>query len=244
MSWNQLPTACAAAAWIARRRPRSVRAAGALVLLALAGALLAAGQAPASEETPPVPSLEALMRGMAGSSGVVAGFHERKEIALLSEPIETRGTLVFVPPDRLLRATTEPSRSRLVIAGERFAFLDDAGGEVVDLSSNPLARAFVENFIVLFNGDLEALRERYQPEFQAAGADWRLTLLPRHRPLSDVMVRVTLAGAGRTLQRMEMLETDGDRTLTRFEDVEVDRSFSPEELDRLFAIPGTDPAAP
>ena len=213
--------------------------------LCMALVLLAAGSA--SAETPaesPTPTLEALMTGMAQTTGVWARFVEHKEIALLSEPIETRGTLVFVPPDRLRRSTAEPSRSELVIAGERFAFHDEAGSDAVDLSSNPLARQFVENFIVLFSGDLAKLRERYEPEFTSAGADWSLALRPRSRPLSDLIERITLVGTGPRLGSMVMLEKDGDRTTTRFSDVEVDRHFTPAELERLFTLPTTDARAP
>jgi len=184
------------------------------------------------------------MAGMAGTAGVVAEFVERKEIALLSEPIETRGRLIFVPPDRLVRTTELPSRSRLVIVGERFGFRDEAGGEAVDLSSNPMAREFVVNFIVLWSGDLAALRARYEPDFEVRGAEWSLALTPRGRPLADLIERVTLTGSGPTMRRMELLETDGDRTTTRFEAVQVDRRFTPEELDRLFAMPGADSDAP
>jgi outer membrane lipoprotein-sorting protein len=200
--------------------------------LALALALPASA---AAAEPAAVPTLEALMAGMAQTSGVEARFLERKEIALLSEPLETRGSLVFLPPDRLVRVTTEPSRSRLVIAGDSFSFRDAAGGEAVDLSANPLAREFVDNFIVLFNGDLAKLRERYEPELSGDGERWTLVLHPRHRPLSDLIERITLEGAGRTLRGMEMLESDGDRTTTRFEEVSVDRRFTPEEIERWFA---------
>jgi len=207
--------------------------------------LLIAGRASAEAPAePPTPSLEALMAGMAETSGVWARFVERKQIALLSGPIETRGTLVFVPPDRLRRSTAEPSRSELVIAGDRFAFHDEAGSDAVDLSASPLARQFVENFIVLFNGDLAKLRERYEPEFTATGAEWSLALRPRRRPLSDLIERITLVGRGPLLRSMEMLEKDGDRTTTRFSDVVVDRHFTPAELEQLFALPTSDASAP
>lgn len=194
---------------------------------------LPAGAAAAEPAGPP--TLEALMAGMAQTSGVEARFLERKEIALLSEPIETRGSLVFLPPDRLVRVTTAPSASRLVIAGDSFSFRDAAGGEAMDLSANPLAREFVDNFIVLFNGDLARLRERYEPALSGDGERWTLALRPRHRPLSDLIERITLEGSGRTLRGMEMLERDGDRTTTRFEEVRVDRRFTPEEIERWFA---------
>jgi outer membrane lipoprotein-sorting protein len=183
---------------------------------------------------PAAPTLETLMEGMARTTGVEAHFLERKEIALLSEPLETRGTLVFLPPDRLARVTTSPSRSRLVIDGERFSFRDSAGGEALDLSANPLAREFVDSFMVLFNGDLAKLRERYEPELGGNAERWSLVLRPRRRPMSDLIERITLDGAGRALRGMEMLERDGDRTTTTFGDVAVDRRFTPEELERWF----------
>jgi outer membrane lipoprotein-sorting protein len=183
------------------------------------------------------PTLEALMRGMAGASGVVARFREEKRLALLSEPLESRGTLYFVPPDRLSRETTEPSASRLVIDGDRVSFRDAAGSDAMDLSASPIAREYVSNFIVLFNGDLDALRKRYRTDFSADAKGWRLVLTPRGLPLSDFIERVTLVGRGRALERMELVEAGGDRTTTWFEDVTTDRVFSADELKRIFSEP-------
>jgi outer membrane lipoprotein-sorting protein len=200
--------------------------------IATAAALAGAAEAPAEH------SLEALMQGMAGTPGVVARFREVKELALLTAPLESRGTLYFAPPDRLARIVEEPGRSRLVIDGKRLLFHDAAGGEEVDLSDNPIAREYVSNFIVLFNGDLAALRERYAPSFRTDGPRWTLELLPRSRPLSDFVERVTLRGEGRALTRMELLESDGDRTTTWFDEVEIDHRFDAAESERIFAPSG------
>jgi outer membrane lipoprotein-sorting protein len=182
-------------------------------------------------------TLEALMRGMAGASGVEAHFREEKRLALLSEPIESRGTLYFVPPNRLSRETTEPSASRLVIDGDRVSFHDAAGGNTVDLSASPIAREYVANFVVLFNGDLDALRSRYEPHFRADAKGWSLELVPRAARLREFITRVTLVGHARVLDRMELVETGGDRTTTWFDAVRSDRVFSAAELARIFSEP-------
>jgi outer membrane lipoprotein-sorting protein len=205
------------------------------LLAALWLALPAAGE-PRTGESPA--TLEALMRGMASASGVEARFREEKRLALLSEPIESRGTLYFVPPNRLCRETQEPSVSRLVIDGDRVSFRDAAGGgQAVDLSASPIAREYVANFVVLFGGDLDALRKRYEPHFRADASGWTLELVPRAARLREFITRVTLAGRGRALERMEMIEAGGDRTTTWFEDVRSDRAFSDAELARIFADP-------
>jgi outer membrane lipoprotein-sorting protein len=203
----------------------------------LAAALLALPASADPRGTAQPPTLEALMRGMAGAPGVSARFREEKQLALLSEPLESRGTIYFVPPNRLSRETSAPNETRLVIDGDHFSFRDAAGSEAVDLSASPVAREYVANFIVLFNGDLDALRRRYEPDFHADASGWRLALRPRGKPLSDFIERVTLVGRGRALDRMELIEAGGDRTTTWFEDVHTDRAFSAEELARIFGEP-------
>jgi len=233
---------------LARRRLRPAIPWGpSLAVLALVAGAAAESPSTPSEIAPEnasasEPTLEAFLEGMAATPGVVACFREVKEIGMLSVPLEVRGTLWFEPPDRLARVTTEPSRTRLVIDGQRFVFHDEAGSERFDLSANPLAREFAENFVVLFGGDPQALRARYEPTLQIEEREWRLVLRPRHRPLADVVERVTLEGKERRLTRMELLETDGDRTTTHFLEVETDRRFDEEERAHIFGSQGLPPA--
>jgi outer membrane lipoprotein-sorting protein len=210
---------------------------GRLVLAGLALPLLGS-----ATPAPPQASLEELMRGMATTSGVVAHFTESKSVSLLDAPLESSGILYFIPPDRLVRRTSSPGRTSVTIDHGRFRFEDETGGESADLSTNPIAREFVDNFIVLFNGDLEALRARYALEFRTNSSGWELELTPRHAPLTKFVARIVLRGAEHALREMEMTETDGDRTATRFRDVEVDHHFSDEELAALFPAPSP-PAA-
>lgn len=203
--------------------------------LALAVALLA-GPAGAESLT-----LETLMSHMAATSGVRARFHETKQIALLSEPLESEGVLYFVPPRRLARFTSKPARSAFVIDGAKLSFQDQAGGDRIDLSQNAVARTVVENFVVLFNGDLPALRERYDLAFEAEGARWRLGLTPRDSRVRAVIASVALRGDGARLLEMVLVEAEGDRTVTRFEDVAVDVAFDAATLARLFPQDGSAP---
>jgi outer membrane lipoprotein-sorting protein len=210
-------------------------------VLAVLAVSLPAADAGAGQPAPGAQpaSLEALMAGMAGTSGVVARFREVKQLALLSEPLESSGTLTFVPPDRLARVTNEPGATRLVIDGDRFSFRDATGSEAIDLSTNPIAREIVSNFIVLWSGDLAELDRRYEPHFTSDAEGWRLELIPRDARLREFVERVTLSGRGRAIERMEMIEAGGDRTTTWFEDVETDVAFGDEDLARIFSPSGS-----
>jgi len=209
-----------------------------------AGAAAGAGDAP--EAAAPAPpegtlTLETLMARMAATSGVRARFRERKEVALLSRPLESEGVLFFVPPRRLARFTTAPTEQAFVIDGERLSFHDAAGGDRVDLSRNAVARTVVENFVVLFGGDLAALRARYETQFAADGPRWRLGLVPRDARVRAVLSRVDLAGEGPKLLEMAVSEAEGDRTVTTFPEVAVDVRFDAATLARAFPQDGSRP---
>jgi hypothetical protein len=179
-------------------------------------------------------TLETLMQRMAATSGVRAEFRETRQIALLEAPLVSEGTLWFVPPGRMARWTRKPTLAAFVIDGPRLAYRDAAGGDVVDLSANRIARTVVENFMSLFNGDVTALRERYHVDFHAEGARWRLELVPRDSRVASVVQRVKLRGDGPALHEMIVEEEGGDRTVTAFHDVRTDVSFDPAELARIF----------
>lgn len=195
----------------------------------LVSSLVFAGVAGAEELT-----LERLMLRMAASPGVVADFHETKSLALLQVPIESRGRIYFVPPNRLRRQMTSPGTSTLLIDGAHLQLHNEAGGEHLDLSKSPMVRHFVDHFIVLFNGDLEALRRAYEVDFEIDGHDWTLTLHPRRAPVTSIIRTVRIDGDGASMRHMVIVEPDGDHTTTTFDQVDVAHRFTAEELDELF----------
>ncbi|HTO06237.1 MAG TPA: outer membrane lipoprotein carrier protein LolA [Myxococcota bacterium] len=199
-----------------------------LALAALA-ALAAEPAQPARDLT-----LEDLLSHMRATHGVVAEFHEVKTLKLLDAPLESRGTLYFAPPDRLARVTREPAETKLVLDGGRMSFRDAAGGSDVDLSENPVARAFADNLMVLWRGDRAALESIYQLDFHADGSRWQLALSPRHSPLDQFLRSITLRGDGAEMREMEVLESDGDRTQTFFDKIDVAHEFGEDEARAVF----------
>jgi hypothetical protein len=208
------------------------------VVWAAAAASPVAATAPTGE-----PTLHSLMSGMASARGVVAEFREVKQLRLLRSPLESRGRLDFIPPDRLVRRTREPAEATLWIDGDRVRFQDAAGAEPTDLSGDPSARHFVDNFVVIFSGNLAELQRRYETEFTAAAPRWSLVLVPRDPLVQRFVASISLRGEGERLYEMVLLENDGDRTTTTFESVDNDHLHSPEELRELFAATGDARAA-
>jgi outer membrane lipoprotein-sorting protein len=229
-------------------------AAGALELRLLAALALAlaavthvyaepAAGPDAAASDPVVPEaadLSSLLAGMRSATGVVANFTETKEIKLLSAPLESTGTIYFLPPGRLARVITSPGRSRLIVDGDKVRFEDETGSKAMELAGSVIARQLIDSFVVLFNGDEKRLRELYHATFSTAGGTWRLRLVPRSMPLSRMIGSFDLTGRGARIERMEATEPDGDRTITLFGDTEVHHRFSEAELAELF---GTRPGS-
>ena len=198
---------------------------------ALTAALLCAAPALGAE----APDLDELLERIASSSGVEAHFVERKELSLLVVPLESRGVVYFVPPDRFARFTTSPGFSSLVVDADATRYREGRAGEELDLSSSPVARAFVDNFIALWSGDRTQLERLYALRLRVDGARWELSLTPRSATVSRVIAAIALRGDVGGMREMEISERDGDRTLTAFERVSPDRVFDAEEPERIFA---------
>ena len=191
------------------------------------------------EAPEPSAELEAVLERMASTPGVEARYVESKEISLLAAPLASRGVIYFVPPDRFARFTTEPGFSSLVVDGEGVHFREGRDGEDVDLSGSPMARGFVESFMVLWSGDRNELTRLYALELQGGGAGaptWTLRLSPRHAPLSRMIRAITLHGDAGGTRVMTVEEKDGDRTVTTFDRVDPERIFAEAELRRIFEV--------
>lgn len=180
-------------------------------------------------------SLDVVLARLASTSGVEAVFEERKELRLLTEPLDSRGVLYFVPPDRFARFTLEPGFTSLVVDGDAVHLREGRDGEDADLSGNPIARIFAENFVALWSGDRAKLEDLYTPALQGDPARWELRLAPRRAPLAGALDAIVLRGDRDAVREMIVQERDGDRTVTRFPEANGDRRFSHAEIERIFS---------
>lgn len=190
---------------------------------------------PAAAPAPAPADLSTLLGGMRSSPGVVAHFTEVREIALLSAPLQSAGTIYFIPPGRMVRVVSRPGRSRLVVDGDRVRFEDEGGSKGLDLSASPMARQMVDSFVVLFSGNEARLKELYSTEFRTEGPVWTLKLVPRAAPLDRMIASFEMQGRDSRIDRMVAAEPDGDRTVTTFGETDVQHRFGEQELSELFA---------
>ncbi len=158
------------------------------------------------------------MKSLAARPAKVIAFTETRHSSLLKEPLVSTGELRFQPPDTLERAVTTPFEERYVIEGDRVT-IERPGSNAprtLSLAGQPLLANLVETIRALLRGDLPTLERLYRVELAGGRDDWALTLLPSDPAMVDFVASVHVTGRAGTLDEMEVVEPNGDRTVTRF----------------------------
>lgn len=183
------------------------------------------------------PTLESLLTELRALPGLSAHFREEKTIALLAAPLVSEGRIDFAPPARLARRVEKPSPSLVVVDGATLSFSDGRSAEHLDLDANPIVRLYVDSFLMLLGGDLAALSASWKLALTPTPTGWRLALTPIAPAIAKAIRSMELLGHGAIIERMKLVETTGDETVTTFDHVDTARRFSADELKRLFAPP-------
>jgi outer membrane lipoprotein-sorting protein len=182
------------------------------LLLALLIALPCTADADPPTRTPDW-SLPQLMAQMHTIRSASARFVERKFAQLLSQPLQTSGTLIFVAPDTLQKQTLAPAPSRLTVVGDRLTIVQpDGRTRTLSLSEVPEIGALVARIRATLAGDAATLNRYYVPTLSGSAGDWSLVLQPRDDRLRELLTVIRIRGEGRLISSIETVERDGDRT--------------------------------
>lgn len=171
-----------------------------------------------------------------------ASYTEKKHLALLAVPLQSRGQLCYLKSGYLSRIVTAPAKARLTITPTELRMQDAEGSQVVDLRQSERVRLFVTSLLQVFRGDHEALQKVYRIRFlhlakeHTASQRWQLELVPAHEQLQAIVKRLVLHGRGRAVTRIELVEPNGDRTVTTIVSAKKDAPFTNEERRELFGI--------
>jgi outer membrane lipoprotein-sorting protein len=160
-------------------------------------------------------------------------------MALLAQPLASDGTLHYAKPRLLVRHTAAPHASSVLLRGQTLSFGDAKHTESLELSAQPALRVLVDTFVSVLAGDLAALERvatlRIEP---SANGGYRIHILPRDDKVKRLVRSMTFEGKGAILSRMELLDANGDTTVTSFRDVKLLKPYSAAEQARIFRIGG------
>ena len=181
----------------------------AVLLLAMAaGAISTAGAAAEGDG-----SLDALMSLLAKRQHGHVEFVEQQFLKILDHPLESSGEMRYDAPDRLEKRTLAPRQETLTLSGGVLTVDRGTSHRVVDLHAYPQAQPFIESVRATLAGDRSALEKLFTLEFNGSLARWTLTLVPKDSKVKRSVAQVRIDGAQDQLLKVEIRQSDGDRSL-------------------------------
>jgi hypothetical protein len=189
---------------------------------------------PVDIERPP-PAFVAVNKLLRAAKCIRADFAEEKAIKVLKRPVQSNGSLIFSGKLGLYRATQTPFVQELLVTSRGIAQRDASGKvESMDVEKMPLAKGFIDAFLLVFSGDDKALAADFDLFFEGEEGAWTLGFVPKKKPLSRFIKSLVVQGKRGVLESLTVLEVNGDQTSTRFGNVVTDKELTEDEQKRCF----------
>jgi outer membrane lipoprotein-sorting protein len=154
-----------------------------------------------------------LMQGLAQNKSGRASFVEKKYIAMLEQPVESSGELLYTAPDRLEKRTLKPRPESLLIDGSSLTVERGQRRMQLRLQDYPELAAFTESIRGTLAGDIAALRRVYNLELEGSEDRWTLVLRPMETRMLQVVQRIRIGGSQSEVKSIEIEQTDKDRSV-------------------------------
>ncbi|WP_241666487.1 outer membrane lipoprotein carrier protein LolA [Stutzerimonas nosocomialis] len=193
--------------------------------LAIAAALLAGLAAP------PVWAfeLEDLAQQLQATEVVRGRFVQEKHLRALAQPLSSQGRFVLSRSHGLLWSLEQPlTQDYRITPGAIERRIEGQWRPAAQGQAGPHSQLFLQ----VLRGDTRGLQEQFEPQLDGSAEAWQLRLTPRSRLLQQVFSHIALAGGSR-VERIELVETQGDRTLVRLLDQQTDTALSAAEQHEL-----------
>lgn len=162
-------------------------------------------------------SIAQLMANLAKNPQGAATFTEKKFIAILEQPIESSGELLFIAPARLEKRTLKPKPETMVLDGDTLTVERGRRKHVLQLKDYPEVAGMIESIRATLAGDRKALERVYHLVLDGGNERWALVLTPLDPKVGAVIARIRMEGVKDVVRSVEILQADGDRSLMTIE---------------------------
>ncbi|BBP50845.1 outer-membrane lipoprotein carrier protein [Pseudomonas sp. St386] len=142
-------------------------------------------------------------------------FIQEKHLRALPQPLTSKGRFVLAKNHGLLWLLQTPLQQDYRITAQGIARRD---GNAWQMLPNKSAGAEQNRlFLAVLQGDSTGLQRDFELSLSGEPQQWKLTLTPRSVLLKQVFNQINIDG-GELVQRIELLETQGDSTVLRMQD--------------------------
>jgi len=174
------------------------------------------------------------IRQRVGTPESVRGqFEQKKNITALERPLLSQGDFLVARNRGVVWRTLKPFPQVLKLT--RREIVQEQSGKVrfqLSAEREPAVKAINQVLFALFAGDFAALEQSFTSSGKVEGDHWRVVMQPTSNALAQLFKEIRLEGAN-TVQRVELLEANGDRTEIRFKGMQVNSALNADEV-KLF----------
>jgi len=190
---------------------------GARARALLLAAVLMPGPAAATESSAESSAWDVarLMQELAKVKTSKGRFVERRYLGVLTAPLESSGTLLYVAPDRLEKRTLSPRVESVLLEGDQLTLESEQPKRrrSIRLEDYPAVGVFVESIRSTLAGDLAALKRLFDIVLEGDERQWRMVLRPGELKMQELVSEIRISGRGGTIGSIEFLEPNGDRSM-------------------------------
>lgn len=172
-------------------------------------------------------SLDQLQTQLRAQPIVRGRFTQQKFLRSLPQPLTSRGDFTLAQGKGLLWKLTSPFEQDLRITPQGIA-KRDAQGRWQALPQQMGASREIGIFLAVLAGDTRGLQENFDISLAGDAQAWTMTMKPSSALLGQIFEAIVIQG-GALVQRIELRETQGDRTVLQLQDVQPAAQLNDEE---------------
>lgn len=164
-------------------------------------------------------TMDQLMTALARTQPEKVRFTEKKYISTLDRPIVSSGEMLYTPPDKLEKRTLKPQPELMLLDGDRLVLERGRNKYAMQLDDSPELAALIESVRATLAGDRRSLEFNYVVALQGSRERWTLLLTPSNPQALQTVKRIRLSGTNGEVKEVEVLQADGDRSVTIIEKI-------------------------
>ncbi len=151
---------------------------------------------------------------------------QEKHLRALPKPLTSRGQFVLSRELGLLWQLQSPLKQDYRIDGQGIAKRTPGGWQ--QQPGQDVAAQQSRLFLAVLKGDHSGLAKDFQLQLSGTAEVWQLRLTPRSQLLKQIFSRIQIDG-GALVQRIELHETQGDRSVLRLPESQAGDALSEQE---------------
>ena len=153
--------------------------------------------------------LPQLMRSLAQIRTASAQFSERETSPILSAPLISTGTLTYVAPSYLNKATTAPRQENFTLDHGQVTLTSGGATHVFALTQDSRIAGLVEGISGTLSGDLPGLQRIYHLTLTGSPVSWQLQLVPKDASLARFIRIMVITGSENRIAAIDTASADG-----------------------------------